>query len=664
MTSVVWYEQDELIQGSKTYTTSIYEQPLEIFQSVKGVLGSNNDFNSTADFNGISDPLKKFDFPSFSVERLSFDTILLSIKYSELINPPKFIALFARTKSDNNSVQQVLVGKIILAEDFNLVAGTVPLVFKLKLPSKVVGITTYYPQFTFLNKKSAEFFGSEMVYVGDHHHAVSDGKDGGRKDIYPQLPMSVYDPFISAKVGEITRNDYSDTKGGSFGELNLEKGSVDLFGGYEVTGVPEDFFSYYDSRINETGNTLEELLLDYLEVYIMAGNKIQILGRAIEQPEAVSNNHNGLTPGGDAYLLYVDKTEPSNNRQLRAIKESNLRKWVVDFKDFSTSDRDYTVKSSVTVLRANNSGSYTFSTDTTTDRRIVIFINNCEFKVTGTGTYMHDVTSNNVTVTNKTASINLTIHPEGVAIFYGFKLSQCKVLDSGSWTWINNIVNGAYAIKKFKVGGTEFGYDKSGLTVTSSPKEGFTVMSKANSSVNVTGNMVEKFTNLSTTTGSYNVDGKVATINGLESVALTSPVINISGKSKFDGAIEGTSSITGSNFIASTTTGTGLEVNDNVNVKLGNRTIKSNVGDIEFDVGSTLKVGKTTSIDNTSIISNTITANTRLNAPNELVIGKSDDKSMKYRSIVISQDVTEDNTPIDRSLKILGDVTATSFIVG
>lgn len=357
---------------------------------------------------------------AFSVEQLGHDRIVLSFDLPSSSYTPIAFALISRVNNE-----YVLVGKIVLGSE-SPVPRSVKRVFNLQLP--YTGDNAhFFPRYTIESvRMNSSPFGGEYVMADEHHHSVVYRKSGESEvvDSYPVGLGSSRNFMESAKLFMSDVSGTSSQPSYVYGELGTLQSEYSDMTGQRSTG--SDFLGGKRDRKISTA----DIILNLLEVLIMANNKIQILGKAIEQISPPTGS------GEDRFILISDSVEAGDNRNLQAISFNQLLKSIT-YKYTGTSS---TLGASVNVVEVNSNGTLTFGVTPS----VAIVFN------TKTSTNKSSREANTVTING------VDIPPKDCAIFYYDGSSVIgHTITEGVNDAISQIISGDYAsFSKINISGT------------------------------------------------------------------------------------------------------------------------------------------------------------------------------------------------------------------
>ena len=290
----------------------------------------------------------------FSVE-VSGDSIVLTLQVNQ--GESGFITSFgliATFDAGDGEEKEYLVGKIMCAnlggETNQNISRTINRIYVLPLPKHTVNGRSALPKFYPIITKSGTPNGAELISVEEHHHAV---EYSNRKDGYPSLSSSNFYESAQRKWIDTTKLPNQSYLYGEFGELQPTHS--------DMTGQLTTGSGFLDGkRDRNLASDFADVLINVLEVIVMASNRIQIYGKNIPTESSFTSE--------DRYVLTVDKTESSADRQLRAISYQAFRDGII--KKYSVGD---SITSSIGVMETSQSiTSFTFSSELRNALLIVI----------------------------------------------------------------------------------------------------------------------------------------------------------------------------------------------------------------------------------------------------------------------------------------------------
>ena len=330
--SLRWYVSDELLTAELPLFTDVYM----VFTAE----------DVTLTYSTFEELQRNFTYSrvqSFSVERASIDTVILTCKY--IVGTPTVHSLaLTSTRKVNGEDSEFLICKISRADDGVALTNSSDRVFKLPLPFRKVNGLKVYPNIsTRLRKLTVSPVGNELVSVGEHHHSVQWESD---KDSVPVLGSSASRYVASAEF-----NQQEGYKGTSYvlsesGTLNSKVASVT---GRLTTPASADLTEVSSVPSRMITDVITETLATIMEEYLMATNSIQILGHSIDS----TSGYDDLAQN-DKFILYTDKTESSDDRKLKAITNSDFRKTLVQYFKVASGSSSSEVNSNacVTIVEA------------------------------------------------------------------------------------------------------------------------------------------------------------------------------------------------------------------------------------------------------------------------------------------------------------------------
>lgn len=307
--SLRWYVSDELLTAELPLFTDVYM----VFTAE----------DATLTYSTFEELQRNFTYSrvqSYSVERSSIDTVILTCRY--VVGTPTVHSLaLTSSRKVNGKDSEFLICKISRAYDGIVLTNSSDRVFKLPLPFRKVNGLKVYPNIsTRLRKLTVSPVGNELVSVGEHHHSVQWESD---KDSVPVLGSSASRYVASAEF-----NQQEGYKGTSYvlsesGTLNSKVASVT---GRLTTPASADLTEVSSAPSRMITDVITETLATIMEEYLMATNSIQILGHSIDS----TSGYDDLAQN-DKFILYTDKTESSDDRKLKAITNSDFRKTLVQY---------------------------------------------------------------------------------------------------------------------------------------------------------------------------------------------------------------------------------------------------------------------------------------------------------------------------------------------
>lgn len=330
--SLRWYVSDELLTAELPLFTDVYM----VFTAE----------DATLTYSTFEELQRNFTYSrvqSYSVERSSIDTVILTCKY--IVGTPTVHSLaLTSTRKVNGEDSEFLICKISRADDGIVLTNSSDRVFKLPLPFRKVNGLKVYPNIsTRLRKLTVSPVGNELVSVGEHHHSVQWESD---KDSVPVLGSSASRYVASAEF-----NQQEGYKGTSYvlsesGTLNSKVASVT---GRLTPPASADLTEVSSAPSRMITDVITETLATIMEEYLMATNSIQILGHSIDS----TSGYDDLAQN-DKFILYTDKTESSDDRKLKAITNSDFRRTLVQYFKVASGSSSSEVNSNacVTIVEA------------------------------------------------------------------------------------------------------------------------------------------------------------------------------------------------------------------------------------------------------------------------------------------------------------------------
>lgn len=419
--SVSWY------LDSSTYNSKDFC----FFSQVIGSADSNNlDYTNLSEFYRTPTKLMQ-EFPIFSVERLGGDRIILTLEFIQGYLVPSSIALI----SEDINNERFLAGKIVTKEGSIKIDSAYERIFSIPLPYKMKGGVKEYPSFfTSFKRKPGSPLGGEKVSVGEHHHSVSLNES---LETFPD-PLTMNPNFIRS-AQELNWVAPKSTVAMTLNERGTSNSDTLNAMGFK------DSSNLISSVSRVVTQTLLDSIVNYLEVLVMANNKIQILGKQIP---IIENNAYGYpsSEGENLYVLTSDSVSPTSNRQLKAIPYDVFRKSIVGKKEVSSdtlittsainyvkSNRDFTLKSSNQAPQ------------------IAIVVNTKDYPK-NTGKMNDKATTNAIKVTYSGGKVE--IPAQGVAIFETQTkgiYEECISLTEFTQKYLSDIMEGRLVSSNLKV---------------------------------------------------------------------------------------------------------------------------------------------------------------------------------------------------------------------
>lgn len=414
--------------NSDTYSSYDYC----FFTQIVGSADSNNlEYTTLSEFYTTPSKLTQ-EFPIFSVERLDDDRIILTLEFTPGFLVPTSIALF----SEDSSGKKFLVARIVTNEGSTKINSSYERIFSIPLPYKMKGNVKEYPSFyPSIRRKSGSPSGGEKVTVGEHHHSVS--VTIGDNTTYESFPdTTLMTPnFIKSAVSLNWVNPSSNLAM----TLN-ERGSSDS------STVNAMGFKDSSNLISTVSRVITQTIMDsivnYLEVLVMANNKIQILGKQIPTIE----NNSGGYPSENLYVLTSDSVSPSSNRQLKAIPYDVFRKSIVGKKEVSSGT--LTTYSAINYVKS----SMDFTLKSSNQVPQVAIVVNTNNYPTNSGKMNDKATTNSIKVTYSGGEVK--IPAQGVAIFETQKegiYEECISLTEFTQKYLSDIMEGRLVSSNLKV---------------------------------------------------------------------------------------------------------------------------------------------------------------------------------------------------------------------
>ena len=415
--------------NSDTYSSYDYC----FFTQIVGSADSNNlEYTTLSEFYTTPSKLTQ-EFPIFSVERLDDDRIILTLEFTPGFLVPTSIALF----SEDPSGKKFLVARIVTNEGSTKINSSYERIFSIPLPYKMKGNVKEYPSFyPSIRRKSGSPSGGEKVTVGEHHHSVS--VTIGDNTTYESFPdTTLMTPnFIKSAVSLNWVNPSSNLAM----TLN-ERGSSDS------STVNAMGFKDSSNLISTVSRVITQTIMDsivnYLEVLVMANNKIQILGKQIPTIE----NNSGGYPSENLYVLTSDSVSPTSNRQLKAIPYDVFRKSIVGKKEVSSD----TLITTSAINYVKSSMDFTLKSSDQVPQ-VAIVVNTKDYP-TNTGKMADNATkTNSITVAYNGKTVS--IPAQGVAIFETQTkgiYEECISLTKFTQKYLSDIMEGRLVSNKLKV---------------------------------------------------------------------------------------------------------------------------------------------------------------------------------------------------------------------
>lgn len=380
--------------NSDTYSSYDYC----FFTQIVGSADSNNlEYTTLSEFYTTPSKLTQ-EFPIFSVERLDDDRIILTLEFIPGFLVPTSIALF----SEDSSGKKFLVARIVTNEGSTKINSSYERIFSIPLPYKMKGNVKEYPSFyPSIRRKSGSPSGGEKVTVGEHHHSVSVTIGGNTTyESFPDTTLMTPN-FIKSAVSLNWVNPSSNLAM----TLN-ERGSSDS-STVNAMGF-KDSSNLISTVSRAITQTIMDSIVNYLEVLVMANNKIQILGKQIP---AIENNSGGYPSSEDLYILTSNGVSPSDSRQLKAIKYDTLRRSIVGEKTASKARDSVVTTSAINYVKSG----YDFTLSASGQVPQIAFVVNTKDYPTNNGLINDSASTNSIKVTYNGTQI--TIPAQGVAIF-------------------------------------------------------------------------------------------------------------------------------------------------------------------------------------------------------------------------------------------------------
>lgn len=423
--SVSWY------LDSSTYNSKDFC----FFSQVIGSADSNNlDYKNLSEFYRTPTKLMQ-EFPIFSVERLGEDRIILTIDLTQGYLVPASIALI----SENVNGERFLVAKIVTNKGSTKIDSSYERIFSLPLPYMMKGGVKEYPSFfTSLKRKPGSPMGGEKVSVGEHHHSVS--LNGSLENFPDSATMNLN--FIRS-AQELNWIAPKSTVAMTLNERGTSDSDTLNAMGFK------DSSNLISSVSRVVTQTILDSIVNYLEVLVMANNKIQILGKQI--PTIPNGSSSGGFPGLDDDKLYVltsDSVSPTSDRQLKAIPYDVFRKSIVG--KYSNPSGTLTTYSAINYVKSSRDFTL-ISSDKAP--QIAIVVNTNAYPTTNTGKKDDSALANSITVTYNGSS-KVSIPAQGVAIFEtqkGGKYEDCISLTQFTQDYLSDLMKGNLVSNKLRV---------------------------------------------------------------------------------------------------------------------------------------------------------------------------------------------------------------------
>lgn len=423
--SVSWY------LDSSTYNSKDFC----FFSQVIGSADSNNlDYTNLSEFYRTPTKLMQ-EFPIFSVERLEGDRIILTLEFIQGYLVPSSIALI----SEDINNERFLAGKIVTKEGSIKIDSAYERIFSIPLPYKMKGGVKEYPSFfTSFKRKPGSPLGGEKVSVGEHHHSVSLNES---LETFPD-PLTMNPNFIRS-AQELNWIAPKST----VAMTSNERGTPDS-DTLNAMGF-KDSSNLISSVSRVVTQTLLDSIVNYLEVLVMANNKIQILGKQI--PTISNGSPSGGYPTSEKENLYVltsDSVSPTSDRQLKAIPYEVFRKSIVGKNEVSSGT--LITYSAINYVKA--SGNFTL---TSSDKapQIAIVVNTKDYPTNG-GKMADSAMTNSIEVIYNKGKNKVIIPAQGVAIFETQTkgiYEECISLTEFTQKYLSDIMEGKLVSNNLKV---------------------------------------------------------------------------------------------------------------------------------------------------------------------------------------------------------------------
>ena len=332
------------------YLDSYLEHTLPFFTRIIGAT-QGTDYNclDIPDSSGNWIPLRTqqrtwVNITSFSVEQLGHDRLVVSFDIPAASYTPSSIAFISEADGES-----VLVAKLVLGSQYP-VSRTIKRVLNLQLPYTGEGNVHTLPRY-YLNsvRMTDSPFGGEYVMVDEHHHSTTYQRQGQASvnDTYPVGLSSSRNFMESAQLYTSDITGTASQPSYVYGEVGRLQTDHSDMTGQRTTG--SDFLS--GKRDRNLSNA--DIILNLLEVLIMANNKIQILGKAITTE---------VPPTGSApnrYVLVSDTTAAGDNRNLTALSYKAVLGSITKKYDGIPSS----LETSVNVIETSSGGTLSFAID-------------------------------------------------------------------------------------------------------------------------------------------------------------------------------------------------------------------------------------------------------------------------------------------------------------
>ncbi len=421
--SVSWY------LDSSTYNSKDFC----FFSQVIGSADSNNlNYKNLSEFYRTPTKLMQ-EFPIFSVERLGEDRIILTLELIQGYLVPSSIALI----SEDINGERFLVAKIVTKEGSTKIDSSYERIFSLPLPYMMKGGVKQYPSFfTSLKRKPGSPMGGEKVSVGEHHHSIS---LNGSLENFPDATMM--NPNFIRSAQELEWIAPKSTVAMTFSERGTPDSDTLNAMGFK------DSSNLISSVSRVVTQTLLDSIVNYLEVLVMANNKIQILGKQI--PTIPNGSSSGGYPSLDDDKLYVltsDSVSPTSDRQLKAIPYDVFRKSIVGKNEVSSGA--LTTYSAINYVKSSMDFTLTSSNQAP---QIAIVVNTSDYPE-NKGKMKDKATTNSIKVTYSGGEVE--IPAQGVAIFETQTkgiYEECISLTKFTQKYLSDIMEGRLVSSNLKV---------------------------------------------------------------------------------------------------------------------------------------------------------------------------------------------------------------------
>lgn len=403
---VTWFLSEDYLRSDLTFFTSIW------------TCSDSTKYTSFAELSNLRST-KLSRVQEFNVERLSVDTLILSIKPYIGIDTTKSFALLS-----------LYQGATILVARIDVESDTVPVsyerIIKITVPKFNLGDSRVVPNFnTDLLRSSESPLGEELVSVQEHHHLVQWGSGKSDKDLNPLIDGSARH-LISANYGKITPS--TEVTSYVYGEEGKEYNSTIANSVGKIVSESEAGTLEVSPSVSRIlTNTLADIIANIMEEYLMANNTIQVLGQAI--PEG------GISEllGQNCNILYVDTIDSTNTRKLGAINSGTLKEYLV-YKGTVT-NKAVSTSRCISIYETSTDVTLTF----TAKSQIALICSSVP--VTATAAPL------NVTATCAT-SASAKLYPSDTVIAVNDADGNVTIISSGTSERIDKILNGELGFKK------------------------------------------------------------------------------------------------------------------------------------------------------------------------------------------------------------------------